>query len=60
MTGSAHFHLAWYGYELCHRDPCPYPVADESEDMICEDSDCEGNCEAARYNTERRLRAGLF
>ena len=51
---SDHLHLAWYGFELCHDEGCSRPLADISGDRLCADPDCEGGCEAARHNAERR------
>ena len=49
-----HLHLAWYGYTK-HDDPaCTEPRADPEGDMTCTDPDCEGDCEAAWHNSERR------
>lgn len=49
-----HFHLAPYGFTLCAEPGCQLERADPAADQVCTDPNCEGNCEAARYNAARR------
>jgi hypothetical protein len=53
-VAETHLHLAWHGYTMCRDPACTEPRADPEADMTCADPDCEGDCEAARHNSERR------